>query len=567
MLNLKKEKAEEPVKAYLNREYDAHLPGNVRLHPVSPDVTCIADGIDADLDSFNATIIQAPTGFGKTYFILHEILPRVMQSGGKMLLVSNRVAVSYQQKLEVMEMVDPTEISCLTPEGVLKKTDFGPVKVMTLQAVDRFLSTTQGREYAKEVSVLVVDEVHYFVADVSFNPSAARLLKVIPQFFNEATRIYMTATLEDVLRPLAEEAKAKRPLAERTGVRFSPLVYGQTPVIDLYAYKSDKYSSLPIRYFHRENDLYREIKESGEDKWLIFVPSKEQGAILQETLGDDAVFISAGSKGSDMWNQLLDEERLPCRVLITTSVLDCGVNIYDEDLRHVVIPFEDRTMFMQALGRVRFKGTPKFTLYVKSLTKKSHNGLVYRNRELLSLAAEIKQSKCYSYYVDRFRLEGDRAKGALLYLDYDGRYKFNNLLYHKLLRQEQYYKKLAEAIDKYGDSAFPRIVHDWLGQPDAYDEQNWIGYDTANQTRQDLLAFLRKHDGKLLATENDQRAFSEKVHQCYQIITGGKKRDNRGEGYIKTAALNDCLKKVGINGTVKSNGKSGWIFSMVEDKK
>ena len=569
MMDFRKLKAEKPTNVHLSREYDAHLPDNVRLHPVSPDVTCIADGIDAVLDNFNATIIQAPTGFGKTYFILHEVLPKVVQSGGKMLLVSNRVAVSYQQKLQVMKIVDPSEIGCLTPEGVLKKTDFGPVKIMTLQALDLFLSTAQGREYAKEVSVFVVDEVHYFVADVSFNPSAARLLKVIPKFFIEATRIYMTATLEDALRPVAEaEASAERPMVERTGARFSPLMLGQSPVVNVYQFTSDRYSQLSVRYYKKDDDLYREIKESGEDKWLIFVPSKEQGAILQETLGDDAVFISADSKGNDAWNQLLDEERLPCRVLITTSVLDCGVNIHDENLKHVVIPFEDRTMFMQALGRVRFKRSPQFTLYVKAISQKRLNGLLYRNRELLSCAAEIQQHRYYNSYVDRFRLEGDRVKGALLYLDYDGRYKFNYLLYHKLLRQERYYKELETAIDQYGDAAFPRIVHSWLGQPDTYNDRNWLGYGITKQAQQDLLEFLRECDGKLLATEADQRAFSKKVHQWYQVITGDKKRDDRGGGYLKTAALNDCLEKLEINGTVKSNGKSGgWIFSMAEDKK
>ena len=562
MMDFRKLKAEKPTNVHLSREYDAHLPDNVRLHPVSPDVTCIADGIDAVLDNFNATIIQAPTGFGK-------VLPKVVQSGGKMLLVSNRVAVSYQQKLQVMKIVDPSEIGCLTPEGVLKKTDFGPVKIMTLQALDLFLSTAQGREYAKEVSVFVVDEVHYFVADVSFNPSAARLLKVIPKFFIEATRIYMTATLEDALRPVAEaEASAERPMVERTGARFSPLMLGQSPVVNVYQFTSDRYSQLSVRYYKKDDDLYREIKESGEDKWLIFVPSKEDGATLQETIGDDAVFISADSKGNDAWNQLLDEERLPCRVLITTSVLDCGVNIHDENLKHVVIPFEDRTMFMQALGRVRFKRSPQFTLYVKAISQKRLNGLLYRNRELLSCAAEIQQHRYYNSYVDRFRLEGDRVKGALLYLDYDGRYKFNYLLYHKLLRQERYYKELETAIDQYGDAAFPRIVHSWLGQPDTYNDRNWLGYGITKQAQQDLLEFLRECDGKLLATEADQRAFSKKVHQWYQVITGDKKRDDRGGGYLKTAALNDCLEKLEINGTVKSNGKSGgWIFSMAEDKK
>ena len=564
MIDFRKLKTEVPTNAHLSRKYDAHLPGNVRLHPVSTDVTCIAEGIDAVLGSFDAVIIQAPTGFGKTYFILHEVLPRVLQSGGKMLLVSNRLAVSYQQKLEVIEMVEPSEIGCLTPEGVLKKTDFGPVKIMTLQALDFFLSTTQGREYAKEVSVLVVDEVHYFTSDISFNPNAARLLNIIPQLFNEATRIYMTATLEDTLLPVAEaEGRAKRPLVERTGARFSPLMLGQTPVIDLYQYKYGKYSSLPIRYFHHDDELYHEIRESGEDKWLIFVPSKELGAVLQETIGDDAEFISADSKGSNVWNQLLDEERLPCRVLITTSVLDCGVNIHDEDLKHVVIPFEDRTMFMQALGRVRFKGTPKFTLYIKTVSQKRLNGLVHRNSALLSLAVEIKQSKHYNRYVDRFRLEGDRTKGALLYLDYDGRYKFNELLYHKLLRQESYYKQLETAIDQYGDSAFPRLVHQWLGQPDSYDDRNWLDYNTIQEGMQDLLSFLGEYSGRHLTSEDEQRRFSDELHCFYQKITKNKKEPRGKRKFLEMAALNNCLEELGISGAVRNGGAGGgWHFSM-----
>ena len=567
MLDFKKLKPEEPVNAYLNREYDTNLPSNVHEHPIPPDVTCIADGIDTDLDSFNATIIQAPTGFGKTHFILHEVLPRIIQTGGKMLLVSNRVAVSYQQKLEVMEMTDPSEIRCLTPEGILKKTDFGPVKILTLQALDLFLATPDGKRYAKEVSVLVVDEVHYFVADVSFNPSAARLLKVIPQFFNEATRIYMTATLEEVLRPVAEaEAKARRPLVERTGARFSPLVYGQTPVIDLYAYKSDKYSSLPIRYFHCDDDLYHEIEERGGDKWLIFVPSKEDGATLQETIGDDAVFISADSKGSDMWNQLLDEERLPCRVLITTSVLDCGVNINDKDLKHVVIPFEDRTMFMQALGRIRFKGKPKFTLYVKTLSQKRLGVLEHRNCELVMLAKEIKRYRHYNIHVDRFRLEGGRTKDCLLYLDYDGSFKFNDLLYHKLLRQEQYYRELATAIDQYGDSAFPRIVHGWLGQPDSYDDRNWIGEDAIKMAREELNRILQKYNGVALNTEDEQQEFSYRLESCYTVLCEKSKRTDRNErGRLGRVQLNHILGELQTTGKIEKSGKKGsetWILKV-----
>ena len=173
--------------------------------------------------------------------------------------------MSYQQKLKVMKIVNPSEISCLTSEGVLKKTDFGPVKIMTLQALDLFLAAAQGKEYAKEVSVLVIDEVHYFTADVAFSPNAARLLKTIPQSFNNAIRIYMTATLDDVLRPIAEaEADVKRPIMERIGVRYSPLMLGQSPVVNVYQFTSDKYEQLPVGTLEKTTLSIGQIKASNE---------------------------------------------------------------------------------------------------------------------------------------------------------------------------------------------------------------------------------------------------------------------------------------------------------------
>lgn len=565
-LDFKQERSPEAAEARLVHGYDIGLPSDVYVHHVPLGTASIVEGIDDDLTSFRATLIHAPTGFGKTHFVLHEVLPKVLQDGGRMLLVSNRVAVSYQQKLEVMKLTDPSEVHCLTPEGILKKTDFGPVKIMTLQALDLFLASTEGRAYAKEVSVLVVDEVHYFTSDVSFNPNTARLLKTIPQLFCRAVRIYMTATPDDVLRPLADaEAKVRRPIAERTGIQFSPLMLGQTPGVNLYQFSTDKYSHLPVRYYRADNELYQEIRNRNKDKWLIFVPSKELGVCMQKELGDDAMFISAASKGSSVWNQLLSEERSPCRVLIATSVLDCGVNLCDDSIRHVVIPFEDPTVFMQALGRARWKGEPRFTLYVKALSAKRLNGLIHQNYELLALAEEIRAHKCCNSYVDRFRQERDCAKNSLLYLGYNNSYEFNTLYYHKLRRQKQYYQQLAEAIDQYGDAAFPRLVHQWLGQTDAYDDRNWLSYSTTER-RQGLLIYLASCNGRCLNSETEKKSFSETLHQFYQDITGNKKRDDRGDGYLKTSALNSCLKELKIDGRVTSNGrKGGWIFKMAED--
>lgn len=62
-------------------------------------------------------------------------------------------------------------------------------------------------------------------------------------------------------------------------------------------------------------------------------------------------------------------------MLITTKVLDNGVNISDEGVRHIVIPFCDQTEFMQMLGRRRTDEGERVYLYVEVPTIQKVNTL------------------------------------------------------------------------------------------------------------------------------------------------------------------------------------------------
>lgn len=573
-LNFEKEKQEPEVKARLISKYDdAYCPGNVTGPIVVPDATTIADGISRNLTDYHATLIEAPPGFGKTWFILNKILPQVRKSGGKLLLVSNRVAVSYQQKLEVMKALGSDEIDDYTEKGLLKRIDFGEnkdnpdtVKILTLQALEPFLRSPKGIAYSKKVSVLCVDEVQYFTSDY-FCPGAARLLENIPKMFNCAVRIYLTATPEDVLVPLSEaERAAQRPLIERMGLKPSSICRSEMPSIIWYRFVDKRYCDLPICYYREESELLKRIKSS-QEKWLVFVRSKASGEALVEKLRDEAVFISAEKKGTKVWNELLKKEKLPCRILITTSVIDCGVNIQDEGLKNVVVPYEDHAMFIQALGRKRFKGDPKFTLYVRAVSRKKLNDLVYQNEHLLFLANQIEQSKNCNWMLEKLLNEGTPAERSLLSRGNDNRWGPNEPYVHKLHRQRHFYKQLKQLHDLYGDSAFPRLVHQWLGQPNAYDEKNWLEYDIAKENMENLLSFLGNYNGRHLSSEEDRREFSDGLHHFYQKITGNKKNPRGKEGFLGMEALNNCMEELGIGGAVRSGGTGGgWTFNMVEGK-
>lgn len=70
---------------------------------------------------------------------------------------------------------------------------------------------------------------------------------------------------------------------------------------------------------------------------------------------------------------MLDTGELPCKVLITTSVLDNGFSIEDDNVKNIVICTDDKTEFLQELGRKRINKDKGETvnLYIRVVTKEA----------------------------------------------------------------------------------------------------------------------------------------------------------------------------------------------------
>ena len=208
---LKKEPPKEAGARWVSKYDDDYRPDNVHEPVIFTEATCIDDVRsfnEDDLQDPEPILIQAPTGFGKTWWIINVVLPVVVQLGGLMLIASNRTATSIQQKMEVAKKVEGKDTKWTKqPYSLVIKDweDFGPVKVMTLQRLNEFLKKEEGIAYAKKVSVVVIDECHYFTSDSPFNRNTAKLLDVFPELFKKAKRIYLSATPEDVIPPLAEK--------------------------------------------------------------------------------------------------------------------------------------------------------------------------------------------------------------------------------------------------------------------------------------------------------------------------------------------------------------------------
>ncbi|MDE5946455.1 MAG: hypothetical protein K2G63_03995, partial [Oscillospiraceae bacterium] len=96
-------------------------------------------------------------------------------------------------------------------------------------------------------------------------------------------------------------------------------------------------------YKHKNlEDICSQIEKTPiDEKWLIFVKSIEEGArlegILQKMYSNNVCFLNAENK--EIYSQLIHECKFDYRILIATTVIYNGVNVKDNAVKHIVVPF------------------------------------------------------------------------------------------------------------------------------------------------------------------------------------------------------------------------------------
>ena len=68
--------------------------------------------------------IQADTGTGKSTFVIRELYRHVVEHGGRLLVVSNRVALTVQYKAEMLRLYAPKQLKAFTAYGLQHQDHF-----------------------------------------------------------------------------------------------------------------------------------------------------------------------------------------------------------------------------------------------------------------------------------------------------------------------------------------------------------------------------------------------------------------------------------------------------------
>lgn len=371
--------------------------------------------------------ISAQTGRGKNYFIQNTMIPEILKhnrqcnDNKKILVLSNRIALNHQNKIELAKIIDiylnnnkfyENTLQRLTDEQINTFNNFGNVLISSYHQL--LNNNLLDDNYA----FVILDECHFFTQDSLFNADTSKILDAIIDKCKDSIRVYLSATLNDVLpiilrKDIFREFKYSpytiytyeyspnytfdlMHFAKNNGVlpfnydkiwfdcRYSTYISAKfydeqqneiTPYYDNIAVVYDlepNYSYIKTHLIKNNNDaLIDKISHthSKDSKWIIFVKSKKEGETLKEKLNQKQIsseFISSESKtkSNTAYQQIIKECKFDVEVLISTAVIDNGVNIKDKAVKNIAISIFNYTSFIQMLGRIRPTEGQEINLYL-----------------------------------------------------------------------------------------------------------------------------------------------------------------------------------------------------------
>lgn len=357
-----------------------------------------------------ALFVIAQTGKGKTTMIFDNCLPIANEKGKKILYLCSRNALCHQIKTKAMEdeinkemyagdmFVKDFDVN-LTEAGIRARTDFGLLTIMTYQ---HFVKNTR-KIRPEDFCFVIADEAHFITSDSPFNVTTYMAFERMIKMFRDCTRIYLTATPDECIDCIYD--LEKRPQGEKSlnidnlkWKNSNPYFIPSVSIMDFYVMKED-YSYIIPHFFKNDEEMIDHISKNISQNWLLFVRNKNKGNALKENfecMGADTEFITAEiDKNNELYNSLLTKEQLPCSILISTKVLDVGINVQTSNLSVVVFE-EDVVTLKQMIGRKRLKPGELLHVYFKTptLDELSH----HRNKIATTLEETKKARELVEYH-------------------------------------------------------------------------------------------------------------------------------------------------------------------------
>lgn len=356
--------------------------------------------------------IEAGTGTGKSEFIKNDLYAKAKVEGRKILFLVHRINC-YEQ----------FEDDIKGKEDVIKLTMY--------QTIDKVYNEG-GKFDFSPYDYIVSDEFHYFTADAGFNNKTHYSLEAILGEVNK-TRIFMSATA-NLVRGYLKGIRKYDLISYVAELDF--------PHIEkLHFYKND---------FTEENILKR-IVDSGE-KAIVFVNNLDRLKELYLMYRNISLFNCSESAKEFRYvdegkiTEMLENKRFDDQLVFTTSVMDTGISIKDEEVKHIICNnILDANVLIQCIGRKRMESEiDKVNIYIKDVNGMALSGYLKSTRDKLD-KVEYLEDNGEGAYTQKFGKEFDNKE--ILYDEIkDGKRVVakNDMAYFKAWEDEITYKSMMD---------------------------------------------------------------------------------------------------------------------------
>lgn len=348
-------------------------------------------------------LLTAPTGLGKTTFVIKVLLP-YMKSSPRLEIRRKKVLILCNRRL-----LRDQYWYALIKEYSRYKDLRECVEIKTYQQFGEEIKDDRGNHIACDFSMIICDECHYFYADAEFNGFGTFVvLQAIFYYGIGLPIVFMTATMEEVEPLIVETLEKCKEMCRKEHLSLDSSCF--EIVRHDFSYMED-FSNFECVVIPEEETLCAEIG-TANGKSIIFIDdcaaaermakgiqaagglSKKDIAVL------DATNLDNGGNSEVVKALVMTHLCLP-KVIITTSVLDNGVSVEDPEVQNVVIITESRISFMQMLGRVRSGYTEKIRLL---FLLRPADFFAQREERYQWMVNEIKRASTMNTNMNRFPL-------------------------------------------------------------------------------------------------------------------------------------------------------------------
>lgn len=548
----------------------------VKLEEHKLDRPYIGDQLDfvfKNCSPEKAIIIKAPTGAGKTTFVLEKIVKRALYTSKNVLILTNRNPLNIDYKTSIATFTGTVDE--YTDVGLKNATQFETIYIINYQGLESFLRKNRCVHFA----YVIMDECHYYMQDAPFSKHSEFVMKTIPKKFANSLRVYISATIDEVLPYILinelppffvddfgilhyADPYMKRmhdvaqEVAQCRGFRPES-IYDSLPMVFTM---DEDYSKISLCFYEKRTELLDNLKEN-KTKSLIFCNTVKDCNEVAEYLDDTLVVYADRLKNEpELLKELVCNEKFDQSCMATTSVFSNGNNIKDRGVKAVAIEHLDPVEIKQMAGRRRISPyiqNDGFTLYLKIPTLDELKD-VYNDCE-----CKLAQFKRYvndevSLLYIHEKLQDNPFIDSICRVNPVERcYELNLMTRDKFYETMKYVEFLYALISEKGIEAYCEHVASMFGK--TFDESMLF---MTHKKRVDLLkTYIETF--KFPLEINEFKDFCDKFRSKRITIFGRHSSDSTdsSRGTPKYVSINRRLEEFGINYKIV---KSGEMFYLEE---